>query len=276
MAHEITERIHRFHEDYDILSEDRVFAPETYDGYLHKHAAVRSGGSFHAVKCRNDTSFHDQKKGWRIVEIYHGDIYSPPHPSMTYEDVEGASYAYDDGTYWLFAHCSPGEQIDFAVSARTFAINQFQASIDKAQVKVDQATNAPAKALAVAKVKALVDFSVAVGGVVHDTVVGATLGHYHRDPHHDHRRDLTVDAIASVLADWKKKALTDTAVAAARKNVTTDAASVSTTLNETNPIEWRHVRAARLEAEKKKKEAAAETPTETPTESSSDSSGNGD
>ena len=184
---------------------------------------------------------------------------------MTAEDVEGATYAHDDGTYWLFAHCSPEEQVDFAAEARTFAVSQFATPIANANAKAAEATNPTTRATAVAKATALIDFASAVGAQVQATVTAATLGHYHRNPHHDHKRDLTVDAVNAVLASWKKEALTNTAFAAMRGHVTTAASFVISHLTLKHTIEWRHERAARLEAEKKKKAAAAEAEAETET-----------
>ena len=102
--------------------------------------------------------------------------------------------------------------------------------------------------------------------MVQQTVTAATLGHYHRNPHHDHKRDLTVDAVNAVLASWKKEALTNTAFAAMRGHVTTAASFVVSHLTLKHTIEWRHAREERLEAEKKKKAAAAEAEAETETD----------
>lgn len=192
------------------------------------------------------------------VDDAHGFVYRPVDSRMTAEDIEGATYALDTGTAWLFAHCSPHEQVDLAAEARSFAVEQFGLAIARAQVKVHMATNATVKAAAVAKVSALADFAEAVGASVHATVTGAELGHYHRNPHNDHKRDLAVEAIAAVLADWKEKALTVTAIGEKRGRVTADAAAVSTALAKTHTIEWRHERAARLEAEAKAKAKEAE------------------
>ena len=218
---------------------------------------VRSeGGVFHLRLARQGRSVDGQELWATSAGKPLGSAYSSIDENMTAEDIEGATYAHDTGTHWLFAHCSPGEQIDFAAEARLYATQQFAIAIGKAQVKADMATNATAKSAAVEKVAALLDFAEAVGAHAYTVVVGATLGHFHRAPHHDHKRDLAVAAIGAVLADWKKRALTDTDIRDKRLLVTRDAAAVNAALTKAHTIEWRHERAAREEAAKKAKEAA--------------------
>ena len=263
----LTDRIYHI-EAYRDLDEPPTFAAAdsiSHDGKLW--VPILSGGAFHLRPLRTAHS----GPGYDLVSPKaHGYLYRPVDPSMTFADVEGATYAHDTGTHWQFAHCSPDEQVDFAALARTYAVQQFFPAITRVQAKIAMATNATARAALVGKLGALLDFATAVGEAVYETVIGETLGHWHRNPHHDHRRDLAVAAIASVLAEWKKAGLTDQAAAARRLNVTTDAAKVTTALTETHTIEWRHARAARLAAEAKAKEAAAETPSETQTPAEGD------
>lgn len=245
------ERTHSIENIYIVLRpQDTLVA----DGI--RYAVVRSGGSFHLRR----TKKHWTETNEDLFAVHafkaHGILYRPLHPSMTPEDIEGATYAFDNGVSYEFAHCSPQEQVDYAALARTFAIQQFFLAITRVQSKIAMATNATTRAALVGKFDALRDFAKAVGEEVYDTVLGETLGHWHRNPHHDHRRDLTVDAIASVLAVWKKAGLTNEAAAARRLNVTADAGKVTTALTETHTVESRHARVARLAAEAKKKEAA--------------------
>ena len=236
---------------------------DTVEHEGHRWIAVRDGGArgtFHLrwVDKESNGSFS------LVAGKAHGVMYRPIHRSMTPGDIEGSRYVEDQDGAYLFAHCSPEEQVALAAEARTFATQQFAMAIQKAQTKVDEATNPTNKDRAVVKVKSLVAFAEAVGAAAYATVIGAVLGHYHKDPHNDHLRDLAVEAIAATLAAWKKSALTDTAVATARGHVTTDAGKVTTALTETHTIEWRHARAARLAAEAKAKEAEAAAETETP------------
>ncbi len=215
-----------------------------------KLMAVKQGDVFHALPALNSGS------GWEMWPATWGYVYGPVDPSTTFEDVEGATFAHDTGTHWKFAACSPQEQTDFAADVRTFAVDQFAVAIAKAQVKAVEASNAPAQALAVSKLKALVAFAEAVGTDCHDRVVKAVLGHYHRDPHNDHRRDLAVAGIDAILATWLEAGKTDKAIRQDRSHVSTTASTLRAALMATHAIEWRHERAARLKAEKEAAESA--------------------
>ena len=217
-------------------------------------AVVSSEGQFHLRLTKFDETWGYSLHAYKA----HGELYRPIHPDMTRDDIEGATYAHDDGTHWLFAHCSPEEHVDFAARARDFAIGHFQEAINRANIKAHEATRETVRNTAVDKMKSLVSFAAQVGNHVYSTVVSEVLGHYHKNPHKDHKRDLAVDAVNSVLATWKKDALTSPLVRVARQHVAADAADVVTKLTSTHYIEWRHVRAARLEAEKKAKETPAE------------------
>ena len=225
-----------FKDSYAFGEIARAYPDDTPGAYL----AVKQGEVFHAMPARKVSN------GWEIWPSSWGYVYGPVDPATAYEDVEGATYAYDDGTYWHFAHCSPDEQIDFAADARTFALDQFSIEIDEAHVKVAEASNAPVKAAAVTKVKALIAFTKAVGADVHKRVVGATLGHYHREPHHDHRRELAIAGIDAVLEQWQEAGKTDKATRLDRAAITDTAAAVRTALTSSHTIEWRAAREKRL------------------------------
>ena len=226
----------------------------------------REDGTFHATFCYKDSWEEDGQTVTRY-RVYHsepyGYAYGPVHESVTREDVDGARYAYDDGTHWHFAHCSPDEQIDLAAAARTFTTEQFSIAIAKAQIKVDEATNATVKAQAITKADALVKFAEAAGADAYKRVVGETLGHFHRNPHHDHKRELAIAAIGTVLAAWGEAGKTDVVVRADLRAVNSDASDVKTALEATHTIEWRAARVKRLAAEKAAAEAAETASTET-------------
>ena len=226
-----------------------------HDG--RRWGVLESGGVFHVRLVSSTVSDTEVKPPYVMAALKaHGVIYRPIHPSMTVEDIEGATYAHDDGTHWHFAHCSPHEQIDLAAHVQTFAEAQFATLIQRALLKAHEATNAPVKAAAVAKAAALVLFAAAVGAAAHKAIVGATLGHWHRDPHHDHSRDQTRAAIDTVLAEWAETGKTDKAVRLERAAVLASAGIVKALLEADHAIEWRAARVARLAAEKKAKEAA--------------------
>lgn len=191
-----------------------------------------------------------------------GVLYQPLHSSVTPADIDGATYAWDDGTHWHFAHCSPGEQIALAARASVFVREHFSHAISSANVKVHEATTALLAGQRVAKLRALVKFSLAAGIAAHAKVVGETLGHFHRDPHDDHLRDIAVFAIDKVLASWAESGKANKALRADLAHVRAAATGARALLVASAAIETRPARAARLEAEKKATEATAPPSTE--------------
>ena len=162
---------------------------------------------------------------WRCGPASWGYVYGPVDPSTTFEDVEGARYAFDTDTHWKFAHCSPIEQINLAADIRTFTYAQFQRYID---AKTD-----------VHKKRAIREFAEQSANEAFRIVRSATLGEFHRDPHDDHHRDIAVKGIEKVWAAWLLNAsrITDrTNAKQARDAVVLDLGRIFT-------IEWRHQRA---------------------------------
>ena len=172
----------------------------------------------------------------------HGFAYFPIHPSMTAEDVEGATYAHDDGTHWLLAHCSPQEQIDFAADAEAYTRAQLGLAIDESNVALSVATGDTARTKAKAKVDALIEFAKAAGRRAHALVVAQTLGHYHRDPHHDHLREIAWACINAQQLDWIARASRDDDSIRVQAAVN----AVKMRLASEHAIEWRHAREKRL------------------------------
>ena len=227
-----------------------------WNGY--PHVAVREPtrvGRFHLSRCYKSGDLY-------AIDDYATSavLHQPLDQSMVPTDIQGATYAEWTGTAWRMAHCSPPEQVDFANEAAAFVRSQFQQAVNETEPKIHEATNPTLKRERIAKQRALVKFVGAAAKEARDEVLEAPLGHYHANPHDDHKRDLAVSGIRLVLADWKKKGLGDEDVAAERAAVATEAAEVVTALTETHTIEWRHERAARLEAERKRREAEAAQP----------------
>ena len=243
---------------YAFREEDTIL----HNGY--RWFAIKSGDTFHLRLAE----FMEEVNGVKYYRTDagkpHGYMHRPIHKSQIPEDIEGATYVYDKDDAFCFAHCSPHEQIDFAVEVQRFTHSMLQPYINDAVVKVHEATNASLVESAEAKVKALTEFAKVAAKHAHDQVIAAPLGFYHRNPHNDHKRDIAVGAIAAVLLDWKKKSLTDTDVLAARNHVKADAASTTTELTATHTIEtWPEARARIAAAEAAKKKAEEATPTET-------------
>ena len=270
MAHDLTDRTKFVIGSTPLLGLEDVFGVGsfTHEDLVGAWAVLRGlDGVFHAVPVReHPRKGHDgQTREFAFGDSFVGTIYGPIAEGTTVEDVEGATYAHDDGTAWHFAHCSPAEHVEFAARAQTFAEGQFADAINAANVKAHEASNAPAKALAVAKLRALGTFAKAVGAAAHRAVVAETLGHYHRTEG-DHLRPLAVGGIDSVLAAWEETGKTNKALRGDLGRVRTTASIVRSALVASASIEWRHGRAARLarEAEAKKAKAeAAQQPADT-------------
>ena len=179
------------------------------------------------------------------------------HPSTKIEDVEGARHAWDDGTHWHFAHCSPDEQVDLAAEVRTFTSEQLSLAVASVQVKAIEATNAVLRGRQIAEVKALIEFAEAASAQAYKTVIGETLGHFHRNPHTDHLREQALEAYTVVLADWAEKGKVDRAILAKHAAVRTHVTAVQSVLSTTHTIERRTTRVARLAAEAEAAKQAA-------------------
>ena len=207
MAHDVTKRIHRYREEEfkHAIGDDEVFGSIMVNGIERRYAAVKTGGNFHASTCYFESRHsHDgETREWYLGSVQHGDIYAPVHPSTTYEDVEGATYAHDDGTYWIFAHCSPGEQRDFAEVAAQFTMSLFDPAIKRANLLLGNATDST-RTDRYHRARAFVDFAEQSANEARRIVLLKPLGYYHKDPHHDHRRDIALAATNAVWAAWLK------------------------------------------------------------------------
>lgn len=253
----ILDDLHSRHEEpAHLIPEDALIA---YKG--RKWCVIREGGTFHLSPVDLHV-YNDPSKGYVIHELsdYHGELYRPIHSTVTFEDVEGATFAWDDGTHFHFAHCSKREQAELSEQVRTFAEAQFFNAIHGAQIKAIEATGV-AKQTAIEKTKALVKFANAVGFLARETILAQTLGHWHREDLEPFSY-VTYEAINAVLKDWKQKGLSDSQIVRDRAAVSAAAVQVKADLGTRRTFEFRGVRAARLEAEKKKKAAATETPTD--------------
>ena len=192
-----------------------------------------------------------------------GILYQPLAEGTTAADISGATYAWDDGTAWHFAHESPGERHDLAAQVEALAVAHCQPAINGAQLKVLEATNNAVRSRKLMELTALQDFAGIVQAEAAKAIGGRTLGHHGRDPHRDHVRQIIVAAIAAALAAWERRARTDTAARARTSGLRLIAAELTKRLTASPTIETRAARAAREAAEAKAKAAAeAETATE--------------
>ena len=238
MAHDVVDRIHR---SFGIghLDENEVFGhiPSDYeDEKPLKFAAVKVGGVFQAIACspRGTNQSHDgQTEEWIFYDQAHGYIHVPPHPSTTVEDVEGATYAHDDGTYWIFAHCSPGEHRDFAEQAAQFTYGLFIPAIDRANLLLGNANDSN-RLTRYHKARGLVDFAEQSATEARRVVLTKYLGFYHKNPDENHRRNIALAAIDKIWSIWLKNGsrLED------RNAIDTTRQTIRTRLQSSPAIEW--------------------------------------
>lgn len=206
-----------------------------------KHYAVITDGQ-HFFAALADFYVSDPGHGVLEGQQYNpNDIgYRPIHPSTTLADVEGATYAWDDGSAWHFSHASPGEQLDYAAEVEAFAFSAFVESVLAAELEPQQNADLSIKTAARYKAKDIKKFARAVGRFAHAYVVNAHLGAFHRDRTQDHRRSITVRSIDAVLADWAETGKTDNAVKLAHTRAQAAATTVRTRLTSTHSIKFRH------------------------------------
>ena len=211
-----------------------------HDG--RKWIVIKEGGTFHLrLADGNDADGYVF-----FVQDSYGEVHRPIHKSCKYEDIEGAPYAWDDGTAWHFAHCSPGEQLDLAAEAEAFAVQQFAEAIQAATAEAALADINQARNTNHARAKALINFARVVGRRVHEVVVGETLGHFHRNPHQDHKRDLTVAAIRRQVGVLKQNSAADIGSRHMHGRVSEAGKAIVARLTESPTIETRAARVQRF------------------------------
>ena len=230
--------------------------PETHtsparEGLRSPWVPVLFGGRFHVLEMPYVSTGADGSK-LRVRYYVEAAAYGPAHESQLPEDVEGATYTWVENGKRFFAHCSPAEHRQFAADAQAFAFHQFAEPIAETNALIGyNAQVNSARNTAYAKHQALVKFARLVGERVHEVVVSETLGHYHRNPHADHKRQLTVAAIDRILGTWKQNSAADAAIRADHARVETEAGEVRKRLTSSDTIETRaerHQRFIRLSA----------------------------
>ena len=198
-------------------------------------------GHFRAIEVRLDSDGHDTLAYPLNTYSPHRAVgYRPIHPSTTLADVDGATFAWDDGTHWHFAHCSHDEQIDFAAEVEAFAFSAFVESILAAELGPQHNDDLATRTAARYKAKAIKKFARAVGRFAHAYVVKAHLGAFHRDRHTDHKRRITVRSIDAVLADWAETGKTDNAVKLDHTRAQAAATTVRFRLTSKHSVKFRH------------------------------------
>lgn len=185
-------------------------------------------------------------------------MYYPIDQRMTLADVVGATVAYpnEENTGWLFAHCDNDAMVDYEKELAAAVVGEFAGAIDGAQIKVNEATNAPVKAQAVANHAALVAFRDASVESVVTWARTRHIGWQEQNPHEAHVHTPALQAIESVALSWQTDRSAD------YSKVSSPVASIIKGLAKPHTYETRWDKEARLAAEAKAREAEAETETE--------------
>ena len=181
-----------------------------------RYGVVEAGGVFHVrpMTKGNDEGIYSATDFHFHTRVT---VYQPIHSSMTFEDIEGAVWPYDDGTHWHFSHESPGMRHEAEAYAQAKLIAHFQPRINKQGAVVHAAPDITERTKRHNVLLALNEFVDDSLDEIEKQIRALPLGHFARtSPHADNHRALVVSAIRAVLAAWKETAKTDTA---ARHNV---------------------------------------------------------
>lgn len=219
------------------------------------YVAIRRGNAFEAVLVNIGRSEVFPK----VMRNNNETGYWPVAPGTTASDVDGAVYAYDDGTYWHFGHAAPGQHHDTEAIVEAMLISHFQPKVNRAIQAVAVAGDITARTLANNYLDALNGLVEIVLDHAEKAVRALTLGEHAREtPEKDNNRAVAVAAIKSAVAATKKTAESNPMVRYQLPALESAATAVVTELTATPTIETRTQRVARLAAEAKEKEAESE------------------
>ena len=178
------------------------------------YAVVRNNGVFHAIYPGQEWS-HEGAQAYSPTVFYHAYLYQPIHPSMTLADVEGATYARDDGTHWTdFSKEAPGQRHEAEAYAQAKLIAHFQPAINKQGVLVAKAADTTQRTLQVNALEAMHAFVDEALTETATRIRALPLGHFARvTPHADNHRALVVGACRAAVESLKERGKNDRVLA---------------------------------------------------------------
>lgn len=181
---------------------------------VYRFGVVEVGGVFHARPMTQDES---NEEIFHSTDLHHHTrvtVYQPIHPSVTIDDVEGAVYCRDDGTYWTdFSPEAPGHRYEAESYAQAKLISHFQPRINKQNELIHAASDITERTLRHNVLIALNRFVDDSLDEIEKQIRAFTLGHFQQNaPHADNHRALVVSSIRAVLAKWKETGKTDVSV----------------------------------------------------------------
>ena len=113
-----------------------------------------------------------------------------------------------DGTAWLPVWDNDS-MVDYEKQLVAAVVGQYQPDIDAAQVKVNEATNAPVRATSVTRHQKLVEFRDEVREAVIEWVHGKHAGWPQQNPHEAHTHEPMLLATQTVAATWQRDRSSD-------------------------------------------------------------------
>ena len=207
MAHELqSKRVSRLTDGGEIyMSVSSALA--VGDGF---YAVIATGGIFHVYPVRVGSTEHDGPFVSTLGAPVGALLYRPVHPSMTLADVEGATYAHDDGTAWHFSHEAPGQRHEAEAYAQAKLIAHFQPAINKQGVLVAKAADTTQRTLQVNALEAMHAFVDEALTETATRIRALPLGHFARvTPHADNHRALVVGACRAAVVTLKERGEND-------------------------------------------------------------------
>ena len=163
------------------------------------HVVMKEQGSFSLLGVSTSSS---ESYAYSKAHIY-AELYFPIHSSMTREDIEGATHAWDDGTHWHFSHATPAEHHEFADFCETQALAAVQPILnDRIERYMVATTDGPIQVNARAEFQAWRAFAVQTQEFARKYALAEPLGHWARNLDLHHARNIVGRAMAGTLNKW--------------------------------------------------------------------------
>ena len=201
-------------------------------------------------------------------------LYHPVDPRMTVADIRGAVEAYpnEDGTAWLFRHCDADFHLDHEDRLQGAVSAAFESEIERANkvfrdsvydcFLVNDRGNQAAVFAWNRMIHNLNKFRDEVKAAVVAEAQSRHIGYFHQYPHEAHIHEPIRRAIGAVIAEWD----VETRRRLEWNPIKSYVEGVLANVSKAHSYETRWDKAARLEAERKAAEAAAEAEAGTETE----------
>lgn len=161
------------------------------------HAVLKKHGAFTLIRM---SDYGTRLDSYKPVEA---EIWFPIHSSMTKEDIEGATRAWDDGTHWHFSHATAAEHHEFAEFCEAMALSTIQPVLnDRIERYMVATTDGPIQVAARAEFQAWRAFAETTQEFARKYALAEPLGHWERNRDLHHARNIVGRAMAGTLNKW--------------------------------------------------------------------------